>query len=164
MGFLKSKKVGNNFERQWASSTFKPVAQNLLTQGQGGLAQYLEALQTGGGSAFQQYEDSTGYGGIFDEAMRGVTANTAAKGLLNSGAMIRAAQDRAGELKKQSFTNYLAQLLQGSNASLSGGMQAGQTVLGANTYQRKGGFNDFLSSVGSLGAGVGSVVGGFGGG
>ena len=164
MGFLASKKRSTNLESKWVNSTFKPVAEGLLTQGQGGLAGYLEALMSGGGPAFQQYEDSTGYGGIFDEAMRGVTANTAAKGLLSSGAMIRAAQDRAAELKKQSFSNYLAQLLQGSQAGLSGGMNAGNTVANVGSQmKRTGGFSNFLDNLGKVGQTAGQLVSGFSG-
>ena len=159
MGFLKSKKVGNNFERDWASSTFKPQAEQLSQAGQGGLQSLLAQLQgTDNGLGFQNYQQSTGYNNILNDAMRGVSGSAAARGLLNSGSTARALQTRASQLGQQSYGNYLQQLLGGSQAALGAGQNAANTVLGANTYTRQGGLNNFLQSAGQLASGIGSMI------
>lgn len=83
--------------------------------GQQAVGQY--AAQVGNG--FQQ---SPGYQWTQDEAMRGVMANASARGLVNSGATLRALQDRSANLANQEYGNYMNRL-----AALSG---IGQTATG----------------------------------
>ena len=159
MGFLKSRKVGNNFERQWANDTFKAPAQQLTQQGQQGLGLYMGSL-TGqdGGAGFQQFQRSTGFNNILAEAMRGIQGAMGARGLLSSGSTLKALQDRAGQMAGQSYNNWLGQILQGANAGLGAGQGFGNTVLGANQYTRQGGFNQFMQSAGQLAQGIGTAV------
>lgn len=159
MGFLKSRKVGNNFERQWANDTFKAPAQQLTQQGQSGLSSFMGAL-TGqdGGAGFNQFKQSIGYNNILGEAMRSIQGAMGARGLLNSGSTLKALQDRAGQIAGGTFNNWLGQLLQGSQAGLNAGQGFGNTVLGANQYTRQGGFNQFLQSAGQVAQGIGTGV------
>jgi len=159
MGFLKSRKEGNNFERQWANDTFKAPAAQLTQQGQQGLSTFMGAL-TGqdGGAGFQQFQRSIGFNNILGEAMRGVQGTMGARGLLASGPTLRAMQDRAGQMAGQSYNNWLGQILQGANAGLNAGQGFGQTVLGANQYTRQGGLNQFLGSLGGIAQGVGTAM------
>ena len=160
MGFLKSKKVGNNFEREWASSTFKPVSESLTQSGLDSYNLFNQAMQGGEGAAnaYQAYRNSTGFNNILGDAMRGVSGSSAARGLLASGSTARALQTNAANLGQQNYSNWLSQLLSGATTGLNSGNQAAQTMLGANTYQRKGGLNDFLGSAGQLASGIGSMI------
>lgn len=160
MGFLKSKQRSTNMEQPFVNDTFKPVATNLLAQGQGGLSNYMNILNgTDNGAGFETYKDSTGYENIFNEAMRGVTGSAAARGLMASGSTARALQDRAGQLGKQNFSNYLQQILQGSQTSLQGGLNAGGVVadVGAQS-KRTGGWKEILGNVGQVAQGVGQAA------
>lgn len=161
MGFLKSKQRSTNMEQKFVNDTFKPVATNLLNQGQGGLASYLGSLTgSDNGAGYEQYKNSTGYQNIFDEAMRGVSSNNAARGLLASGSTVRGLADRGGQLAQQNFGSYLQQLLQGSQVGLTGGMQAGQTVAGVGAQnERVGGWKQILGDVGKVAGAVGQVAG-----
>lgn len=67
--------------------------------GQQALGQMLPQV-TGG---FQQ---TPGYQWTQNEAMRGVQNSAAARGMLNSGATMKALQDRAGNLANQEYGNY----------------------------------------------------------
>lgn len=161
MGFLKSKQRSTNMEQKFVNDTFKPLATNLIGQGQGGLGDYFGALR-GDDAALDAYRESTGYENIFNEAMRGVTSNAAARGLLSSGATIRASQDRAAQLAQQNFQNYLAQLLQGSQTSLTGGMNAGNTVANVGAQNERagglGGIVNAFKDIGSIGKSIGSML------
>lgn len=159
MGFLKSKQRSTNMEQKFVNDTFKPVATNLLAQGQQGLGNYFGALTGSDPTAYEQFRNSTGYQNIFDEAMRGVTSNAASRGLLGSGATLRASQDRAGQLAQQQYQNYLQQLLQGSQTSLNTGMGAGQVVAGVGAQnERAGGLGGIVNAIGD----VGKIAGGIG--
>lgn len=62
-------------------------------------------------AAFQKYLDSTGYQFQLDEGNKNVIASQAAAGQLNSGATLKALQDRGREMAKGYFANYLDTLL-----------------------------------------------------
>lgn len=162
MGFLKSKQRSTNMEQKFVNDTFKPVATGLTAQGQGGLASYLGSLTGDNNAGFEQYKNSTGYQNIFDEAMRGVSSNAAARGLLASGSTARALTDRAGQLGQQNFSQYLQQLLQGSKLGLEGGLQAGNLVADVGSQNKRvGGLINTLGDIGKVASGVGGVVGMF---
>lgn len=160
MGFLKSKQRSTNMEQQFVNDTFKPAAQGLLGQGQQGLGTYMGALTgTDSGAGFEQYRNSTGYQNIFDEAMRGVTTNAAARGLMGSGSTARALQTRAGNLAQQNQGNYLSQLLQGSQLGIQGGLNAGNTVANVGAQnERVGGLVNTLGDIGKVAGSVGKVA------
>jgi hypothetical protein len=161
MGFLRSKQRSTNMEQKFVNDTFKPLTQNMLAQGQEGLGNYFDALTGSDLTGVQRFRDSAGYQNIFDEAMRGVTSNAAARGLLNSGAMVRTAQDRAGQLAQQSYENYLQRLLQGSQTGIQTGMNAGGIVaeVGAQN-ERAGGLGGIVNAFKDIGS-IGSSIGQF---
>lgn len=70
----------------------------------------------------QPFQQSPGYQFAYDEAMRGVMQNQAARGLVGSGSTLRALQDRGAGLASQEYGNYMNRL-----AALSG---LGQTAAG----------------------------------
>jgi hypothetical protein len=83
--------------------------------------------QAGGGDAFQNYLNSTGYKFQLEEGQKAVTTNAATRGVLNSGATLKALTQYGQNLASTTFNNYLNQL-----GSLAGqGIQAGQLVGGA---------------------------------
>lgn len=79
--------------------------------------------------AFQGFRDSTGYQFQQDEARRGVTGSFAARGLGQSGAALKALQDRSQGLADSSFGNYLA-ALQGQQGT---GLSAANALAGVGT-------------------------------
>lgn len=161
MGFLKSKNKPTNLQYKWVTDTYKPAAMQSMQAGQGGLNTYMGALTgTDSGAGFDQYKRSTGYENIFNEAMRGVTASQAARGLLASGSMLRRSQDQAGELAKQNFANWLGQILQGSQVNLNQGNQYANLVANvAAQRSQRGGFGNALSNLQGI-ANIASSVGG----
>ena len=167
MSFLKGKPAeSKNLAYPMISRQYGGTAQSLLNQGQSGLANYMATLTgSDGGAGYENYKNSTGYENIFDEAMRGVTSSNAARGLLASGSTVRGLSDRAGQLAQQNFSNYLGQILEGSQTSLG----AGQNVL--NTIAQSGqvskgstpGLLDAFSGGSSSAAwGIGRAAGGIG--
>lgn len=161
MSFLRSKQRSTNMEQRWVNDNFKPVAENLLAGGAEGLGNVRDFLTGADTTGFEQYRDSSGYQNIFNEAMRGVTSNAAARGLLSSGAMVRTAQDRAGQLAQQQYDNYLQRLMGVSQAQLAGGMNAGNVVANVGAQnERAGGLGGIVSAFKDIGS-IGSSIGQF---
>jgi hypothetical protein len=167
MGFLKSKNKPTNLQYKWVTDTYKPAAESSMRAGQAGLNTFMGAL-TGedDGAGLEQYKRSTGYGNIFNEAMRGVTSNRAAKGMLASGSLIRRSQDQAGQLAQQNFANWLGQILQGSQLNLNQGNNYANLVANvAAQRSQRGGFANALSNlqgVANLASSVGGLLSGGG--
>lgn len=150
-----SKSKSWNDAAGWVNSTYQPVAQT----GVNATNQLAALLGLGGdqeaaNAGFQNFLGSTGYNTAVDEAMRGVTASGAARGLLNSGPTGKAYQDRASGLGQQYFTNYLGQL--GSVAQ--GGLNAGQLVTQANQRSKSKESGGLLGGLGALGQGIGGFA------
>lgn len=160
MGFLKSKNRPTNLQNDWVNSLYKPQAEQLGALGSQGLQSFMGAL-TGAdnGAGFDQFRRSTGYQNMLQEALRGVSGSSAARGLLASGSTARALQDRAGQMAQGTYSNYLQQLLQGSQLGLQGGVQAGNLVaeVGAQR-QRRGGLGSFFNTVGQIGQAAGALA------
>lgn len=97
------------------------MAQQQAAQGRQLLDVYQGGLGIGSPEAFnaglERFKQGTGYQNILRSAMEGVTANSAARGLLNSGAALRAYQDRSADLADRTYQNYLAQVLGGAQAA-----------------------------------------------
>jgi hypothetical protein len=77
----------------------------------------------------QPFQQTPGYQFTQDEAMRGVMANASARGLVNSGSVLRALQDRSANIADQTYGNYMNRLaaLSGIGQTATGqGMAAGQ--------------------------------------
>lgn len=99
-------------------------AQNLLGVGNG-TPEEMAASQ----GSFQNYLDSSGYRTQLNSGIDALNSNAAAKGMLKSGATLKATQRFGSGLGQQYFNNYIGQLMQQSNM----GMQADQTLAGAYT-------------------------------
>jgi len=139
------------------------MAQQQAAQGRQLLDVYQGGLGIGSPEAFnaglERFKQGTGYQNILRSAMEGVTANSAARGLLNSGAALRAYQDRSADLADRTYQNYLAQVLGGAqtatgNAQNFAGLigQAGQV----------GPTQGALGGIGALGQGIGGFASLFG--
>jgi hypothetical protein len=141
--------------------TYKPAATQSMQAGQRGLDTFVGALTgTDQGAGLEQYKRSTGYENIFNEAMRGVTANRAARGMLASGSLIRRSQDQAGQLAAQNFNNWLSQILQGSQTNLNQGNTYANLVANvAGQRQQVGGFANAISNLSGI-ANLASSIGG----
>jgi hypothetical protein len=61
-------------------------------------------------NAFTQFRADPGYNYTVDQAVQGVDRSAAARGLLTSGATIKAIQDRAANLADQGYGNYFNRL------------------------------------------------------
>lgn len=81
--------------------------------------------------AARPFQETPGYQFVQNEAQRAVLANASSRGLVNSGAVLRALQDRSASLADQTYGNYMNRL-----ASLSGLGQtaAGQTMAAGQGY------------------------------
>jgi hypothetical protein len=155
MGFLRDK--SGNKSLPWLQNSFGQQSRDLVNQGQEGLGSYMGIL-TGkdGGAGYEAYKNSTGYQNIFDEAMRGVSGNAAARGLMASGSTVRGMQDRAGQLGQQNFGNYLQSLLQGSQAQSNLGLGLSGQIAGAGQFSQQG----LGSALGGIAQGVGTAAAG----
>jgi hypothetical protein len=106
---------------------------------------------------YRNFQNSTGYQNIYDEAMRGVTGSSGAKGLLGSGSRLKAMQDRGSGMAQQSFGNYLGNL----NQLSANGMQAGGLMSGAGQYSDSRNMSTNRSVAQKTGAqsGLGGLIG-----
>lgn len=83
----------------------------------------------GGQAAFQNYLDSAGYKTQLNSGIDALNSNAAARGMLKSGATLKATQRFGSGLGQQYFNNYIGQLMNTANMGLS----ADQTLAGAYT-------------------------------
>lgn len=90
----------------------------------------------------QPFQQSPGYQFTYDEAMRGVMQNQAARGLVGSGSTLRALQDRGAGLASQEYGNYMNRLAAlsglGQTAAGQGAGFVGQGAQAANNYLTAG--------------------------
>lgn len=119
----------------------------MYNQGRDDMAPYRAAGQAGLGAyaanLSQPFQQTPGYQFAQNEAMRGVMANASARGLVNSGATLRALQDRAAGIASQGYGDYMNRL-----AALSG---IGQT---AATQGAQGAQNYGAQAAGVMGQGA----------
>lgn len=155
MSFLTGKSKSENKAFPWLQQSFADQSTDLTNRGAWTVNRAQNFLTGGNMDGFNAYKDSTGYQNIFGEAMRGVTSNAAAKGLLGSGATLRATQDRAGQLAQQQYANYLQQMLGAGQIQLQGGGNLANAIGGAGgTSTQRGGL---LDAVGGIGSGLGAL-------
>lgn len=105
-------------------------------------------------NAFTQFREDPGYKYSVDQAVQGVDRSAAARGLLTSGATIKAIQDRAGHLADQGYSNYFNRL-----AGVSGTGQtatANTGALGANAANSEA--NTMLAAGNARASGYGGVA------
>lgn len=116
--YLKGSPVGTQYLPTGASSNNAIAA--LL--GVGGDA-------TAANNAFQGYNNSTGLNFQLQEGQKAVTTNAASRGLLNSGATLKALTKYGQNLGSTSFNNYLTQL----GGLATRGLSAGAAIGGAGS-------------------------------
>lgn len=155
MSFLTSKSKSDNKAYPWLQGQ-QGMASQIISDANAGNNEIFSFLQGNNPAGFEQYKRSSGYDNIFGEAMRGVTANAATRGLLSSGATLRATQDRAGQLAQQQYQNYLQQLMGANQARMQSGLGLAGTIAGAgSTSTSRGGL---LEAIGGAAQGVGAVM------
>lgn len=98
--------------------------------------------------AFNKYKDSSGYKFILDQGTRAIDNSAASKGMLHSGATMKALSDYGQNTSSSFLGDYLSQLL----GLGTHGMQAGQIVSGAGNYSK----GDSSSTANSSGSSKGS--------
>jgi hypothetical protein len=100
-------------------------------------------------SAMADFQKSPGYDFQFNEGMRAVQSGAAAQGMLNSGATLKALQQRGQQLANQDFGTYYNRLM--------GMVQTGQNSaagVGASGVQTAGGVAQTLASGASTQASI----------
>jgi hypothetical protein len=116
--------------------------------------------------AFQDFQSSTGYGAQRDAGNDAINANAAARGMLNSGATLKATQRFGAGLGQQYFTNYINQLMGAADR----GAAADATLAGVYTgtadrvgSARAGGIQGSTDAIGSaIGDAAQNVAGMYG--
>lgn len=157
MSFLTGKKESKNLAYPWMQQAFGGQTQELFNQGQAGLTNVTNILNgTDNGAGYETYKKSTGYQDIFDESMRGVSSNAAARGLLASGSTVRGLADRGGQLAQQNFGNYLQQLLGTANASFGAGGTLLGNITNAGQYSKER--EGLLTAIGNAAQGIGAAA------
>ncbi len=105
-------------------------------------------------NAFTQFREDPGYKYTVDQAIQGVDRSAAARGLLTSGATIKAIQDRASNLADQGYSNWFNRL-----AGVAGTGQtatANTGALGANAANSEA--NTMLAAGNARASGYGGVA------
>lgn len=148
---------GNNYWPQ-AQQQFGGVANQ--TAGAGNALQAL--LGIGGNKqqandAYNNFLDSTGFQQQLQQGSQAITGNNATKGLLDSGATLKALTGYGQGLAKQSFSDYLGNLFGLGNQ----GLQAGQLLSSAGQFGRSQSTSQSSgSSSGKSKPGLGGLIGG----
>lgn len=119
-------------------------------------------------NAFSQFREDPGYQYAVNQAIQGVDRSAAARGLVTSGATIKAIQDRAYNLADQGYSNYFnrlagvagtGQTATGSTASAgqSAAANAGNAIIQGGNAQASGYINSTNAITGGL-SGLASVA------
>src|SRR5688572_6955805 len=125
--FGSSPKAGKNESGNKSYDYLKDAYGGMVSGGTGAFGQANDLLGVGGADngesseAFQNYLNSTGYNFIKDEAMGGLTNAFAGRGMLRSGAAGKAFQDRAANIGRTYFDNYLGHLEKQAGLGLGAG-------------------------------------------
>lgn len=108
--------------------------------------------QNAANNAFKQFQNSSGYQYGLNQGLDAVNSNAYASGLGQSGAVMKALQDRGNALAQQSIGNYLGQLgnqqLVGENAKnaiTNAGSQQMTAITNANNQQAQSAGNAALT-------------------
>lgn len=147
-GGSKEKSESGNKAFDYLKGAYSPM----VTGGTDAFGAYGNLLGLGGGEAnkeaYSNFLDNSGYSWIMDEAMRGVSNSAAGKYLLRSGSTAKALQDRAANIGKTFFENYLNRLSDQSRL----GLGAGGLIADAGQYSKGTG----TSNSGGLGKAIGA--------
>jgi hypothetical protein len=113
-------------------------------------------------AAFNNYLNSTAYQFQLDQGTQGINANAATRGLLNSGANMKALATYGQNLSGTTFNNYLAQM-GGLNSAYGATANAGETMVNdvgqAGTSGGQGASNAILNGANAMGNGIQSAAG-----
>lgn len=154
MGFGSSKQSSNQQSQQTSQSYNQayPFLQGALGGQVGNVEKGTSALTSllglsgsdEGTRAFNTFKDSSGYNFVRDEGIKGIEGSMAAKGLLGSGANLRAISGYSSNLAN----NYLDKYLQSLLGLSTSGIDAAQVLAAAgNTASSQG--TSFGTSSGS---------------
>ena len=159
MSFLtgKSKSESKNVAYPWLQGQ-QGMASQIISDANAGNNEIFGFLQGNNPAGFEQYKRSSGYDNIFNESMRGVTSNAAARGLLGSGATLRATQDRAGQLAQQQYDNYLRNLMGVNQQRMSSGLGLANVIAGAGGTSTSSQREGLLGAISGAASAVGSVA------
>lgn len=108
----------------------------------------------GGQAAFQNYLDSSGYKTQMNAGIDALNSNAAARGMLKSGATLKATQRFGSGLGQQYFNNYIGQLMNTANM----GLAADQTLAGAYTGAAGGQAGASMAAGSAVGGAVGDAA------
>jgi hypothetical protein len=121
-------------------------------------------------AAFRNFQGSTGYNFRLAQGQNAITSSNAAKGLLNSGATLRALDQYGQNLGSQEFGNYLGQLFnvgtQGIDMSKTigaAGSQAGQAGATAIMNGAQNAAALQMAGIGAQNSGMQGLINGIGG-
>ena len=160
MGFLtggtKQTNSSSNQAYGYLQGALSPSV-NTGTQATNALASnLLGTTSPGSDPAFQNYQNNSGYQWQVGQGTQAITNSAAAKGLLNSGATLKAVDQYGQNAGLQSYQNYLSNLSglagQGLNAA---GIIGGAGQVSSGTSNSQGGL---FNALGSLGQGVGTLA------
>lgn len=126
-----SKNSSGNLNYQTLTGSLMPN----VTTGNNALSSIQDLLGLGGDPAkaeagFQNYLNSTGHDFRMQEGMKAITGSNAAKGMLNSGATLKALNQYGQNIGSQDFANYLSQV----GGLVTAGQNAANTVAGVGQY------------------------------
>jgi hypothetical protein len=157
MSFLTGKRAKNRaFE--WLQERTGPAMQQQMAQGQRFAGAFEGAMGLGDDAqfnqGFQRFQNASGFRNTMDSAMRGVQGSAAARGLMGSGATLRAMQDRAAGLGQQSYNNYLGQIMAGQQNAFGNAANMSNTIAGAG---QTGGSQGLLGAIGQAAGGAASA-------
>jgi hypothetical protein len=161
MGFLtggsKSQSTSDNKAYPWLKDTYAPTVQ----QGVGAGGIFANALGLGddpeaASAAFKQFQNSAGFDWMLDQGTRAITGSGAARGLMQSGATLKALTKYGQGLGQQYFDNWLSSV--GNVADR--GLNAGQLIAGAGQQSQSTSKSSpgLLKAIGDLGAGIGGFA------
>ncbi|NIJ32795.1 tail fiber domain-containing protein [Sphingomonas oligoaromativorans] len=123
----------------------------------------LGTTSPGSDPAFQNYQDNSGYQWQVGQGTQAITNSAAAKGLLNSGATLKAVDQFGQNAGLQNYQNYLGNLQSLAGIGLQGAGIIGQA--GQQSHQTSNSQGGLFNALGSLGQGLGTLssspLGGF---
>ena len=113
-----------NQTAQQTDAQAQQAYQPFMSQGTTALASYANLTgingQDAANTAMSQFQASPGYQYQLTQGLKGVDAGAAAKGMLRSGATLKAEQTLGDNLANQDFSNYMGRLNTLANYGLSG--------------------------------------------
>lgn len=104
-------------------------------------------------AAFENFRKNAGYDHVLSEGLKSVTGNSAVGGSLQSGATMKALQDRGAQIANMSMGDYLNRLMSMGGAGLQATGQVGSAMgaagqaAGSNLMQQSANNQGFLGGL-----------------